>query len=52
MYFMSPEAFTGNNITKVSDWWSYGILIFQTLIGSPPFVGNGFHEIKNLISKG
>lgn len=52
MYFMSPEAFLGSNVTKVSDWWSYGILVYQTLLGSPPFVGNGFHEIKNKINNG
>lgn len=36
-YFMAPEVLTGKKATKMSDWWSFGILAYYTLTGSVPF---------------
>lgn len=34
------------------DWWSFGILIYQVLVGVPPFVGKNFKEISEKINQG
>lgn len=41
-YFMSPEVLSGEPAMTMSDWWSFGILVFEVLIGVPPFVGESF----------
>lgn len=32
-YYMSPEILTGNKATKMSDWWSFGVMIYLALTG-------------------
>ena len=33
----------------MSDWWSFGILVFEVLTGQPPFGGQNFDEIVNQV---
>lgn len=46
---MSPEVLSGDPALKMSDWWSYGILVFETLLGDPPFVGHNLDEIAKKV---
>lgn len=39
--YMSPEIVNGDGHNIMTDWWSFGILIYELLIGIPPF-----HEDK------
>ncbi len=32
-YYRSPEMVTGEGVTFTSDWWAFGILIFELLAG-------------------
>lgn len=34
------------------DWWSFGIMVYQILVGEPPFVGKNFKEISAKINEG
>lgn len=51
-YFMSPEVLSGEAASVMSDWWSFGVLVFEVLTGIPPFVGEGFDEIVSKIFEG
>lgn len=37
---MSPEVLAGDKVTKMSDWWSFGVLVYLALTGDLPFKGN------------
>ena len=38
-YYMAPEQFRGQPCTPASDVYSLGIIAYQALTGSPPFMG-------------
>jgi serine/threonine protein kinase len=48
---MAPEVLSGGKSTSMSDWWSFGILAYHTLLGIPPFTGNNLDEIKEKVLK-
>ena len=50
-YYMAPEVLSGSGSTSMSDWWSFGILVYHTLLGVPPFTGNNLDEIKEKVFK-
>ena len=35
--YMAPEILTGSGHGKAVDWWSLGVLMYDMLIGGPPF---------------
>lgn len=43
--YMSPEQFTGSDISPASDIYSLGILLHEIVYGTRPFSGN-YHEQK------
>ena len=38
--YLSPEAFLGHGVDTQSDVWALGILLYEMLVGYPPFEGN------------
>ncbi len=48
---MAPEKLLGDGDTKVTDYWSLGCLIYEMLVGEPPFfdavAGNIYRKILN-----
>ncbi|MFF2475072.1 serine/threonine-protein kinase [Streptomyces sp. NPDC058066] len=38
--YMAPEQFEQSNITPRTDLYSFGVLLYQLLIGKPPFEGS------------
>ena len=50
--YMAPEILLGNAYSYSVDWWSFGILLFDMLCGSPPFGGNNRKKTEeNILSK-
>ncbi|GMN41119.1 hypothetical protein TIFTF001_010340 [Ficus carica] len=49
--YMSPEIVQGRNHNKAADWWSVGILLYEMLIGKPPFIGGNRQKIQQKIIK-
>lgn len=48
---MSPEILSGAKSNHMTDWWSFGILMYHTLLGVPPFTGSNLDEIRDKVFK-
>ena len=49
--YLAPEQIKSNDDNPQSDWWSYGIILYELLFGIPPFYNEDDNEIKELILK-
>ncbi|CAJ0958159.1 unnamed protein product, partial [Mesorhabditis belari] len=47
--FLAPEVLTESSYTRSIDWWGLGVLIFEMLVGEPPFSGDDEEEIFDSI---
>ncbi len=43
--YMAPEILQGEAHSTAVDWWSFGVLVFETLAGYLPFMGASPQEI-------
>ena len=37
--YLSPEAIASNQVGAAADWWALGVVLFEMLTGTAPFVG-------------
>ncbi|KAL9634245.1 MAG: hypothetical protein Q9164_004210 [Protoblastenia rupestris] len=42
--YIAPEIFTGRGYSFSCDWWSVGAIMFECLIGWPPFCAEDAHD--------
>ncbi|KAH9482652.1 Serine/threonine-protein kinase [Psilocybe cubensis] len=42
--YIAPEIFTQKGYGKECDWWSLGAIMFECLVGYPPFCSENTHE--------
>ena len=49
--YMAPESLMGKNQTTVSDYYSLGVLTYELMIGSKPYIGKTREEIKEKIKE-
>lgn len=35
--YIAPEVFLQNGYSETVDWWSVGVILFEMLVGYPPF---------------
>lgn len=47
--FMAPEILKEQSYTRAVDWWAFGVLLYQMLLGKSPFRGEDEDEIFNAI---
>ncbi|XP_059170910.1 cAMP-dependent protein kinase catalytic subunit PRKX-like [Physella acuta] len=49
--YLAPEIILSKGHNKAVDWWSLGILIFEMLVGYPPFYAdNPFHIYEKIVA--
>lgn len=44
-YYIAPEILLDKESTFDSDWWSLGVIMFEIMLGGPPYNGNTADEI-------
>ena len=49
--FLAPEVISSNQCKKESDWWSYGVILYQLLFGIPPFFSTDDNKLRQQIVK-
>ncbi|KAI1298499.1 Serine/threonine kinase [Mortierella claussenii] len=47
--FMAPEILSEQKYGRAVDWWAFGVLIYEMLLGQSPFNGNDEDEIFEAI---
>ena len=47
--YLAPEIITFEGHDKMSDWWSFGILLYEMLCGLPPFYMENFDKMYDMI---
>ncbi|ODQ63758.1 kinase-like protein, partial [Nadsonia fulvescens var. elongata DSM 6958] len=47
--FMAPEILLEQRYGSAVDWWAFGVLVYQMLLGQSPFRGNDEDEIFDAI---
>lgn len=49
--YLAPELLLGQGYTKVVDWWTLGILLYEMVSGLPPFYDENTNEMyKKILS--
>jgi hypothetical protein len=49
--YIAPEIIEGKPYTCLVDWWAYGILVYEMLMGKSPFRGKDIKSTFELIQK-
>lgn len=47
--FIAPEILVDDNYTRAVDWWAYGVLVYEMMVGESPFPGEDEEEIFNSV---
>ena len=43
--YLAPEIIRSEGHSKPADWWAFGILIYEMLVGFPPFYDHNPYKI-------
>lgn len=49
--YIAPEVLQRTGYTQLCDWWSVGVILYEMLVGSPPFLANTPAETQYKVSK-
>lgn len=45
-YLIAPEVLLRSGYTQLCDWWSVGVILYEMLVGQPPFLANTAEETQ------
>jgi len=49
--YIAPEVLLRTGYTQLCDWWSVGVILYEMLVGSPPFLANTPSETQYKVHK-
>ena len=49
--YLAPEMLIGNGHDYTVDWWALGILIYEMIVGIPPFFHRNKHRMYHFIKE-
>lgn len=47
--YLAPEVLIGEGYTKTVDWWTFGVLVYEMIVGLPPFYSENQNEMYRKI---
>uniref|UniRef100_A0A6M2DJT1 non-specific serine/threonine protein kinase n=1 Tax=Xenopsylla cheopis TaxID=163159 RepID=A0A6M2DJT1_XENCH len=47
--YIAPEVLERTGYTQLCDWWSVGVILYEMLVGSPPFLANTPSETQHKV---
>ena len=50
--YLSPELLKKRKTNKISDYYSFGVVLYELLVGDPPFFSENIDGLYRLIKKG
>ena len=50
--YIAPEVLMRTGYTQLCDWWSVGVILYEMIVGQPPFFANTPEETQNKVSIG
>jgi len=50
--YLAPEMVNGTGHDRTLDWWTLGVLIYEMIVGIPPFYNSNKHKMYYLIENG
>lgn len=50
--YIAPEIMNGKKYGPKVDIWSFGVMMFEILMGFTPFSGRSIEDLENRINKG
>lgn len=49
--YIAPEVLERSGYTQLCDWWSVGVILYEMLVGQPPFLANTAVETQQKVSR-
>eukprot|EP01084_Bolivina_argentea_P105868 189600_1 len=50
--YLSPEILNGKQVDKNIDWWTIGVLLYELVVGIPPFYSQNINQMYRKIQDG
>lgn len=47
--YLAPETIFRTGTGKAADWWAFGCIVYEMLVGIPPFYTQNRHELYEAI---